>query len=199
MSGPPLTRRQANVLEYVRERLAAGRSGPTVREIAHRFKIKSPNGVTGHLRALERKGFISRSPHLSRSISLSPLGTAQMRGLPLAGRVHAGSLHEAVENSERVDLSSLFRKRGTFVLRVDGDSMIDAHIADGDLVVVQPNKAARSGDIAVVQTEDAQATLKFWFPERNRIRLQPANRRLKPIYVKRARVLGVVVGVIRQL
>lgn len=199
MAAPALTRRQSRILEFVHERLQSGGTGPTVREIAERFDIQSPNGVTGHLRALERKGYISRDPHKSRSITLSPQWTEQFRGLPLAGRVHAGTMHEAVEDSERVDFGSMFKKRGTYVLRVDGESMIDAHIADGDYVVIQPNKAAAAGDIAVVQSEDGQATLKYWFPEKNRIRLQPANRRMKPLYVKRVRVLGVVVGVIRRL
>jgi len=199
MARPILTRRQARILEFVQERLQSGASGPTVREIAERFDIQSPNGVTGHLRALERKGFISRSPHKSRSITLSRQWSSQFRGLPMAGRVHAGALHEAVEITERVDFGTMFKKRGTYVLRVEGDSMIDAHIADGDYVVVQPNKSASRGDIVAVQTEDGQATLKYWYPEKNRIRLQPANRRMKPLFVKDARVVGVVVGVIRQM
>ncbi len=200
LSSPDLTPRQSRILEFLREKLDADSSGPTVREIAERFKIKSPNGVTGHLRALERKGFITRSPHKSRSITLAAQWVEQSRGLPLAGRVHAGALHEAVaEVSERVDFGSMFKKRGTYVLRVEGESMINAHIADGDFVVVQPNKSATAGDITVVQTDDGQATLKYWFPEKNRIRLQPANSRVKPIYVKNVRVLGVVVGVIRRL
>lgn len=198
MQASDLTRRQAHILEFVHERLRAGKSGPTVREIAKRFDIKSPNGVTGHLRALERKGFISRRPHQSRSITVATHWSNQSRGLPLAGRVHAGSMHEAVEESERVDFARMFTKRGTYVLRVEGDSMIDAHIADGDFVIVQPNKAPGPGDIAVVQTEDGQATLKYWYPEKHRVRLQPANRRMKPMYVRRARALGVVVGVVRQ-
>ncbi len=200
LSSPDLTPRQSRILEFLREKLDADSSGPTVREIAEKFKIKSPNGVTGHLRALERKGFITRSPHKSRSITLAAQCVEQSRGLPLAGRVHAGALHEAVaEVSERVDFGSMFKKRGTYVLRVEGESMINAHIADGDFVVVQPNKSATAGDITVVQTDDGQATLKYWFPEKNRIRLQPANSRVKPIYVKNVRVLGVVVGVIRRL
>ncbi len=200
LSSPDLTPRQSRILEFLQEKLDADSSGPTVREIAEKFKIKSPNGVTGHLRALERKGFITRSPFKSRSITLAAQWFEQSRGLPLAGRVHAGALHEAVaEVSERVDFGTMFKKRGTYVLRVEGESMIGAHIADGDFVIVQPNKSATAGDIAVVQTEDGQATLKYWFPEKNRIRLQPANSRVKPIYVKNARVLGVVVGVIRRL
>jgi repressor LexA len=199
-NAPPLTPRQQRILAFVRERLDAGLGGPTVREIAEKFRIRSPNGVTGHLKALQRKGYITRQPLKSRSIGLAPAWSELSRGLPLAGRVHAGTLHEAVEdNAERVDFGSMFKKRGTYVLRVDGESMINAHIADGDYVVVQPNKSARTGDIAVVQTDDGQATLKYWFPEKNRIRLQPANSRMKPMYVKRARVLGVVVGVVRKV
>jgi repressor LexA len=200
MSVEPLTRRQASILRFVQDRIEAGPSAPTVREIAERFRMKSPNGVTAHLNALERKGYIKRRPLKSRSIELARQWAQQSRGLPLVGRVHAGVLHEAVaEVSERVDFGTMFEKRGTFVLRVEGDSMIDAQITDGDYIVVQPNKPAQAGDIAVVQTDDGQATLKYWFPERNRVRLQPANRRMKPIYIKRPRLVGVVVGVVRAM
>ena len=130
---------------------------------------------------------------------MTKLGKPDSAGLPIHGRVKAGALHEAVaENGESIDITALFDRSGNFMLRVEGDSMIDAHIADGDLVVVQPGKSAKAGDMAVVQTEEGDATLKGWYPEKNRIRLQPANKRLKPIFVKKAKVLGVVVGVVRK-
>jgi repressor LexA len=187
-------------LAFIQDRLASGDTAPTVREIADRFRIRSPNGVAGHLRALERKGYIDRRAFKARSIRLAAEYSEQTRGLPLVGRVQAGTMREAIgEHAERVDLGSMFDQRGTFALRVEGESMIDVHIADGDYVIVQPDRAAAAGDIAVVQTENGEATVKFWFPEKRRIRLQPANRRMKPIFVKDARVLGVVVGVIRCL
>ena len=104
---------------------------------------------------------------------------------------------EAVEQDERVDLGDLWTRKGTYLLEVSGDSMIDAHIQDGDYVVVQNKRTASKGDIAVVRNSEGEATLKYWYPEKNRIRLQPANKRLKPIYTRDAKVIGVVVGVVR--
>ncbi len=195
-----LTTRQAEVYNFLRERIRSRGYGPTVREIAARFAINSPNGVMCHLKALEKKGFIRREANMSRAIQLAT-EAAHERTLPLAGRIAAGVLHEAVEQHERVDFGSLFDEadQDLFVLEVTGDSMIDDQIADGDYVIVRRQPTALKGQIVVAITDENEATLKRWFPERNRIRLEPANRRMKPIYVKSARVLGVVVGVVRKV
>ena len=116
----------------------------------------------------------------------------------MAGWVAAGSLRVAEEQNERIDFEELFNRDNHFVLKVMGDSMIEAQIADGDWVVIQKQHSAHTGDIVVAQTEDGEATLKQWFPERDRIRLQPANSSMKPIYINNARVLGVLVGVVRK-
>ena len=110
-------------------------------------------------------------------------------------------MHEAVEQNERVDFSEMFdpSDRDLFVLEVHGDSMIEDQIADGDFVVVRRQKTARKGQIVVAITDEGEATLKRWFPEKNRIRLEPANSAMKPIYVRDARVLGIVVGVVRKV
>lgn len=163
--------------------------------------IASPNGVAGHLRALERAGAIRRAPGASRAITVnaSPSNPARrQRGLPLAGRVAAGGLTEAVPQTEALELRDLFRG-DDYLLEVRGDSMIDAQINDGDFVVVRPQTTAQPGSIVVVETDENEATLKWWYPEKRRIRLQPANRRMKPIYVSSAKVRGVVVVVIRKL
>jgi repressor LexA len=187
------------VYAFIREKIRARGYGPTVREIAQRFQISSPNGVVGHLKALARKGLIKREPRMSRAIQLA--AEPFERGLPLLGRIAAGVLHEAIEQNERVDFEALFspENKNLFVLQVHGDSMIEDQIADGDYVVVQKQRTARKGQIVVAITEDGEATLKRWFPEKNRIRLEPANAKMKPIYVKDARVLGVVVGVVRKV
>jgi repressor LexA len=137
---------------------------------------------------------------MSRAIQISDEVMKAETGLPLCGRVAAGVMHEAIEQNERVDFGSMFPKKSQFVLEVSGDSMIDAHIADGDYVVITKQRTANPGQIVVAQTEDGEATLKYWFPEKSkkRIRLQPANRRMKPIYVKEARILGVLAGVVRK-
>ncbi len=194
-----LTERQRRIYEFIRDKIRSRGYGPTVREIAERFKINSPNGVVCHLRALVKKGFISREPHRSRAIELLAEPITE-RGLPLAGRIAAGVLHEAIEQNERVDFQELFDpKKNLFALQVNGDSMIEDQIADGDYVVVQKQRTAHKGQIVVALTDEGEATLKRWFPEKNRIRLQPANRTMKPIFVKNAKILGVVVGVVRKV
>jgi repressor LexA len=193
-----LTKRQKSVYEFIRDKIRNRGYGPTVREIGLQFDISSPNGVMCHLKALEKKGLITREPNMSRAIQLAAEPIDQ-RGLPLAGRVAAGVMHEAIEQTERVDFDAMFNRKNMFVLEVSGDSMIDAQISDGDYVVIHKQRTAQPGQIVVAQTEDGEATLKRWFPEANRIRLEPANASMKPIYVKDARVLGVLVGVVRKV
>lgn len=195
-----LTERQQAVYQFIREKIRTRGYGPTVREIGLQFGIRSPNGVMCHLKALEKKGLISREPNMSRAIQLAA-EPAEERGLPLAGRIAAGVLHEAIEQSERVDFYEIFdpSDKNLFLLEVNGDSMIEDQISDGDYVVVRRQRTARKGQIVVAVTDEGEATLKRWFPERNRIRLEPANSAMKPIFVRNARVLGVVVGVVRRI
>ncbi|HEY2893905.1 MAG TPA: transcriptional repressor LexA [Pirellulales bacterium] len=193
-----LTERQREVYDFIRDKIRNRGYGPTVREIGDQFQISSPNGVMCHLKALEKKGLITREPNMSRAIQLTA-EPIEEKGLPLAGRIAAGVLHEAIEQTERVDFEAMFSQKNLFVLEVSGDSMIEAQIADGDYVVVRKQRTARDGQIVVVQTEEGEATLKRFFLEKNRIRLEPANSLMKPIYVKNARVLGVVVGVVRKV
>jgi len=192
-----LTKRQRAVYEFVRDKIINRGYGPTVREIGEHFSISSPNGVMCHLKALEKKGLITREPNMSRAIQLTS-HEKKGEGLPLVGRVAAGVMHEAVEQAERVDFGTMFDGEKEFVLEVHGDSMIEAQIADGDYVVIRKQVTASSGQIVVAQTEDGESTLKYWFPENGQIRLQPANSTMQPIYVPDARVLGIVVGVVRQ-
>jgi len=194
-----LTKRQLAVYEFIRDKIQGRGYGPTVREIGTNFKIRSPNGVVCHLKALEKKGMISREANMSRAIQLLA-EPVRRKGLPLAGQIAAGTLHEAIEQNERVDFDEMFdpENKNLFVLEVKGDSMIEEQIADGDYVVIRKQRTARKGQIVVALTDDNEATLKRWFPEKNRIRLEPANATMKPIYVKNARVLGVVEGVVRK-
>jgi repressor LexA len=191
-----LTKRQRHVYDFIRDKIRNRGYGPTVREIGEEFGIASPNGVMCHLKALEKKGLITREPNMSRAIQLA-VEPIEEKGVPLRGRVAAGVLHEAVEQNERVDFEAMFNKKNYFVLHVNGDSMIDAQIADGDYVVIKKSREANAGQIVVAETDDGQATLKRWYPESNRIRLEPANSSMKAMYVKNAKVLGVLVGVVR--
>ena len=194
-----LTRRQRDVFDFIRDTINDRGYGPTVREIGDAFGINSPNGVMGHLKALEKKGLISREHNRSRAIRLAPEAVEQSLGLPLAGRVAAGVMHEAVEQDERIDFGRMFNDPDVFVLDVHGDSMIEAQIAEGDYVIVRRQKTATRGQMVVAQTNDGEATLKYWYPEKRRIRLQPANSSMSPMYSKNAKVLGVVVGVVRNM
>jgi repressor LexA len=192
-----LTERQREVYEFIREKIRNRGYGPTVREIGGQFKISSPNGVMCHLKALEKKGLIIREPNMSRAIMLAGESPSD-RGLPMAGRIAAGVLHEAIEQDEKLNLEELFGAPDLFVLEVNGDSMIEDQIADGDYVILRKQSTASRGQTVVALTDDNEATLKRWFPESDRIRLEPANSSMKPIYVKSARVLGVLVGVVRK-
>ena len=193
-----LTKRQKAVYDFIRGKIRGRGYGPTVREIGENFGISSPNGVMCHLKALEKKGLITREPNMSRAIQLTA-DPEEEKGLPLAGRIAAGVMHEAIEQTERVDFGAMFDRKNLFALEVSGDSMIDAQIADGDYVVVRKQRTARDGQIAVVQTDEGEATLKRFYLEKNRIRLEPANASMKAIYVKHAKILGVVVGVVRKV
>ena len=194
-----LTSRQQAIYDLIKDMIINRGYGPTVREIGDQFGIRSPNGVMCHLKALEKKGYIFRSPNKSRAIELTSQALGTGRGLPLVGVVAAGAMELAAEQDERIEFNDMFHGDGQFVLEVRGDSMIDAHISSGDYVVIQKQSTARPGQMVVAQTDEGEATLKYWHPEAKRIRLQPANAEMEPIYVKNASVLGVVIGVVRSI
>ena len=194
-----LTSRQREIFNFIREKITGRGYGPTVREIGDQFRISSPNGVMCHLKALEKKGLITREPNMSRAIQLTD-AVKEERGMPLVGQIAAGSLTEAIEEAERFDFDEWFpQRKSQFALRVKGDSMIEAQIADGDVVVCRRARTAHKGDIVVAITDEGEATLKYWFPEANRVRLQPANASMKPIYARNVQVIGIVTGVVRKV
>ena len=194
---PVLTKRQKEIYEFLKDKIVNRGYGPTVREIGNNFGIKSPNGVMCHLKALEKKGMITREPHMSRAIQLTEEPQKRM-SLRLAGQIAAGSPLLAVESDEKIDFSPLFNTDDHFCLRVKGESMIEDQIADGDYVIVKQQKTCKNGDIAVALLDGEEATLKRFYKESGRIRLEPANSKMKPIYSNKVEVLGVVVGVIRK-
>ena len=128
-----LTKRQQTIFNFIREKIEQRGFGPTIREIADEMGFKSPNGVICHLTALQKKGLITRTNHKSRSIVLTDEVNEELNGFPLAGRVAAGALMEAIEQTERIDVSTLWPKKGTYVLEVDGESMIDCADRTGRL------------------------------------------------------------------
>lgn len=194
-----LTKRQKEIYEFIAEKIRARGYGPTVREIGTAFDIKSPNGVMCHLQALVKKGLIVREPNMSRAISLADRRSMEP-GIPLAGTIAAGSPIETYEQSERVDFTGLFNKEGHFALRVQGQSMIEDHIDDGDFVIVRKQSTARDGQVVVALVDGSETTLKRFYREPGgRFRLEPRNAGMKPIYSSHVEVLGVVVGVVRKV
>jgi repressor LexA len=194
-----LTSRQKEVFEFIRDLITNRGYGPTVREIGDAFGIASPNGVMCHLKALEKKGLITREPNMSRAIQITE-DYKEERGMPMVGLVAAGNLTEAIEQGDRFEFEDWFpQRKNQFALKVKGNSMIEAQISDGDIVVCRKARTAHKGDIVVALTDEGEATLKYWFPESNRIRLQPANSSMKPIYTRNAQVVGVVTGVVRRI
>ena len=190
-----LTRNQLRVLKYLKQQIEIENHIPTIREIGDHLGIASPNGVAGLLNRIEAKGMIRRTKNRARSITLTE--KSRSIGLPLLGQVAAGPLTQAFEQSERFDFDCL-KGKADFVLQVSGESMIEAQIAPGDYVIVKKTTRAQKGDIVVVRDRENEATLKYWYPERNRVRLQPANRNMKPIYRRDVQILGVVTGLVRK-
>lgn len=200
-----LTPKQMHILTRVRDlRLAQGYS-PTMQELADELGISKVT-VFEHVEALIKKGALVRDPNKARSLQVHPdleLPDDRPTKLPLVGSIAAGRPIEAVEEREFLDLEDLFaprRRRSaaeTFVLRVKGDSMIEEHIRNGDYVICLKRDTARNGQTVVALLDDGEATLKKFYKERKRIRLQPANRKYEPIYVDDCQIQGIVIGVVR--
>lgn len=195
-----LTPRQREIYNFIRTKIQGRGYGPTVREIGVNFQIKSPNGVMCHLKALQKKGLIHREPNMSRAIQLleeSPTG-GHPGGIKLVGRIAAGQPIEAIEHHDELTFSEWTEHEDKFALRVSGDSMIEEHIADGDFVIIRRQEQARDGQIVAVRDEEGEATLKRLYRDKNRFRLEPANRHMKPIFRDHVNILGVLVGVVRK-
>lgn len=193
-----LTPRQRDIYEFIRGKIQGRGYGPTVREIGTEFGIRSPNGVMCHLKALQKKGLIHREPNMSRAIQLLDDPATAPAGVPLVGRIAAGSPHEAIEQTDYLGFEDWSGADDKFALKVSGESMIEAHIADGDFVIIKRQEQARDGQIVAVRDSDGEATLKKIFKEKHRVRLEPANKTMKPIYRDKVDVLGVLVGVVRK-
>lgn len=199
----PLTNQQQAVYNYIRERIISHGYGPTVREIGAHMNIKSPNGVMCHLRALERKGVILRSSNKSRAIELTE-SIASLVGATL--RIH-GSIADSActlleESYQQVDLADL-TSQGSSFLRVSDDSLIEAQIRSGDLLVLRQQTQAATGQLTLVRTAELGTCIRYWFsdhdPSQEQIRLQPVSSAQAASTVAHAEVLGVIVGVVRML
>ena len=198
-----LTPRQLEILTFIRDSKRRNGYSPTMQEIADLLDISKVT-VFEHIGALVRKGLLRRLPHKARSLELTDAVSfpdERPSAIPLAGRIAAGRPIEAIEDTRVIDLESLFASRqGTFGLEVEGDSMIDEQIRPGDFVIVEQRRNVRDGDTVVALLADGEATLKKMYREGRRIRLQPANRKYKPVYanVGEVEIQGVVIGVVRR-
>ncbi|MCX6539367.1 MAG: transcriptional repressor LexA [Acidobacteria bacterium] len=198
----PLTRRQREILDYLGEFIQQHGYAPSLEEIGRRFGLSSLATVHKHLTNLQEKGFIRRAWNRSRSVELVPTrGGGRAVELPLLGFVAAGVPIEAVATSESIAVpEDLVGKRDTYVLKVRGDSMIDEQIRDGDFVVVEDRKTAENGEMVIALLGGSDVTLKKFYREDGRIRLQPANPAMQPLLVTpdQLQIQGVVVGVMRK-
>jgi len=199
-----LTDRQKAIFEFIQRQITDRGHSPTIREIGEKFGINSTNGVRTHLNALIKKGYLKKERFISRGLELTQSLTEGVGRLPLVGSVPAGMPIDAIENIEgEIALDLSFLPRGdSFSLTVMGDSMKDAGIFDGDLVLVKKQRVAQKGDI-VVAIIDGEATVKRFFPSEKSIRLQPENKDFKPIIVNKKsgefRIAGKVVGLLRRM
>ncbi|HVU79251.1 MAG TPA: transcriptional repressor LexA [Gaiellaceae bacterium] len=207
-----LTARQQEIWNYLVEYVDAHGYPPTVREIGERVGLASPSTVHAHLANLERAGLLRRDPTKPRALELigrerreadvPPAETAEVLRLPILGQIAAGGPLLADQYVEDY-VSMPAATKGDFVLRIKGESMIEAGILDGDLVIVQRTQAARNGEIVVALAGDDEAadeaTVKTFYREDGRIRLQPENSSMEPIYAQHVQILGRVVGVFREL
>ena len=198
----PLTKRQREILDYLNDFIQQHGYAPSLEEIGRRFGLSSLATVHKHLTNLQEKGFIKRSWNRSRSVELIPsrVGTRSVE-VPLLGYVAAGLPIEAIAGVETINVpEDLVGKGDTYVLRVKGDSMIDEQIRDGDFVIVEDRKTAENGEMVIALVGGTEATLKKFYREHGRIRLQPANPAMQPMLFdpEQIQVQGVVIGVMRR-
>ncbi len=202
----PISTRQKQILNYIQHHMDAHGYPPTVREIGTAVSLSSSSTVHAHLKTLQEQGHIERDAVLTRAIKLTPNGLGEGRPMsktviqvPIIGTVAAGKPRLAVEDVEDVfPLPTDFISGDGFILEVRGDSMIDDGIHDGDYVVVRRQQTADNGETVVAMIE-SEATVKRFYKEKQRIRLQPANKRMKPMYFDDVQIAGKVVGLVRRM
>jgi repressor LexA len=203
-----LSKRQQMILDFIKDEVETKGYPPSVREIAVAVGLASSSTVHGHLERLEAKGYIRRDPTKPRAIEVlgndceDDIPKDKARYAPVIGKVTAGLPITAVENIEEfipLPSSHTTPDDNLFVLVIEGESMIEAGILDGDMVIVKQQTVADNGDIVVAMTEEDEATVKRFFKEENTIRLQPENANLDPLYYDQVSILGKVIGLYRNI
>ena len=194
-----LTKRQREIYEYLKDHIRSQGYAPSIAEIGKEFDLSSPATVHKHLSHLEEKGLIRKQQNLSRAIEVvSKSGNAL--SYPLMGEIAAGKPLEALDQNEVVELLPDGGDKDVFVLRVKGNSMIEDHIQSGDYVIVEKRNVAENGETVVALIDNDRATLKRFYRENGRVRLQPAHPDMKPIFVREGdfTIQGVVISVLRK-
>ena len=199
MHNATLTRRQHDILEFLRSYVAEHQISPTLEEIADRFEVNKVT-IFGHIKEMVAKGVIQKgAPGASRSIQIVESEAVRPTVLPVLGSIAAGAPIEAIEEAEDMDLADLIPQgRDIYALRVQGSSMIEDAIADGDIVLIESRNTARNGETVVAVLPEGNVTLKRFYKEDARVRLQPANSSMEPIWVDDVEIRGVVIGVVRR-
>ena len=196
-----LTKRQSQILDYIKQFALDYDYSPSYREIGEALGISSPSTIHQHIQSLREKGYLNTDPSEARSIELTQkvMKLGKTIELPLLGLITAGEPIEAVEQNETIGVpADLVRDENSYVLKVKGESMIDEGIWNGDYVVVERNHYPKNGDVVVALLNNAYVTLKKFYREKTRIRLQPANATMKPIFCKDVAIRGVVKAIIRK-
>lgn len=198
----PLTKRQKEILDYIRSFIDENGYAPSYREIAHYFEFSSTGTIAEYISILEEKGYLTKEAMEARAIQLTPAfdDGMQVFSIPLEGVIDAGRPIEAIRTSESISIPRDMMGKKTFALRVRGESMIDDGILDGDYIIIEQTSSAKNGDIVVALVDNQNATLKRFYCEKDDIRLQPANKTMKPMHFAKNRVTiqGKVKGVIRR-
>ena len=195
-----LTKKQREILNYVVNYLQDHEYSPSFLEIGENFGLNSKATVHAHIHALIKKGYLRIIPGSARSLGVTSKVYKEGKAvqLPLLGLIAAGEPIEAIEDNEMVSVpAEIVHDLSSYVLKVKGESMIEEGIFDGDFVVVEKNYYPKNGDVVVALLDNEYATLKKYFREKTRIRLQPANKKMKPIFVKTPAIQGIVRGIFR--
>jgi len=201
MAHSDLTKRQSDTLDFIRQFLADHNYAPSYRDIMRGTRISSPATAYTHVQSLRDKGYLKLTDGQMRSVELTEKSNMFTRGieLPLVGAIAAGEPIEAIENKETISVPiELLPNLNCYVLQVKGESMIDDGILEGDYVIVERNFYPENGDVVVALLDNENATLKRYYREKTRIRLQPANKKMKPIYTRNPVIQGIVRGVLRR-
>ncbi len=196
----PLTKKQKEVLDFVTEFIKINEYSPSYRELADHLGLSSPATIHEHIKSLEDKGYLKVPAGRARALELTRTNRFRKAiELPLAGLITAGEPIEAVEERETISVpADIVRDENSFVLKVRGESMIEDGILDGDYVIVERNFYPHNGDVVVALLDNTYATLKRYYREKNRIRLQPANSQMKPLYAKNPAIQGIVRAIFRK-